>query len=131
MVAYHSTLDTAPMPLAEDFFEGWPTRPGQDVFLTALRGSHAVELAVEDGRVIGFANAISDGVAAAFIPWLEVVPTARGRRVGVELMRRLIERMSGMYSIDLVCDEGLAPYYARMGMAGIRGFGIRHPGNLR
>ncbi|MGH3427694.1 MAG: GNAT family N-acetyltransferase, partial [Terriglobales bacterium] len=45
-----------------------------------------MEIAVEADRVVGFVNAISDGIATAFIPWLEVVPHRQGRGIGAALM---------------------------------------------
>jgi len=130
MIEYRSGLpDDVSFPTGS-FFEGWPVRPDGELFAAALRGSYAVELAVDDGTVVGFVNAISDGVAAAFIPWLEVLPTHRGRGVGRELMRRIRERLSHVYSIDLVCDPALVPYYRGLGMAEIAGMGLRSPGNL-
>ncbi len=131
MIEYHSGLpDGVPFPAA-GFFESWPVRPDDDRFAAALRGSYAVEVAVDEGRVIGFVNAISDGVAAAFIPWLEVRRADRGQGVGRELMRRIRQRLSHVYSIDLVCDPELVPYYRGLGLAEIAGMGLRSPDNLR
>jgi ribosomal protein S18 acetylase RimI-like enzyme len=114
-----------------DFFEDWPEPPTAVTFHNALRGSYAVELAVDGSdRVVGFVNAISDGVAAAFIPWLEVVPEHRGRRVGATLMRRMLDRLAHLYSVDLVCDPPLVEYYGRFGLASIQGMGLRTPRNL-
>jgi GNAT superfamily N-acetyltransferase len=113
-----------------DFFEGWPQPPTEAIFHGALRGSYAAEFAIVDGRVIGFVNAISDGVATAFIPWLEVVPEYRGRGIGAALMRRMLDRLGRLYSVDLVCDPPLVPYYQRLGLAPIQGMGLRTPSNL-
>jgi hypothetical protein len=64
------------------FFEGWPNPPSPERHLAALAGSHRVVLAREQGstQIVGFASAISDGVLAAFIPLLEVLPGHRGKR---------------------------------------------------
>jgi GNAT superfamily N-acetyltransferase len=113
-----------------DFFEGWPTPPTEAVFHDAMRGSYAAEFAMVEGRVIGFVNAISDGVATAFIPWLEVVPEYRGKGVGGALVRRVLDRLGHLYSVDLVCDPPLVPYYQRFGLAPIQGMGLRTPSNL-
>ena len=113
-----------------DFFDGWRTAPGQDRFEAALRGSYAVEIAVADARVVGFVNAISDGVATAFIPWLEVTRPYRGRGIGSELMRRMLNRLSTVYSVDLVCDPDLVPFYERLGMTRLDGMGLRFPARL-
>jgi GNAT superfamily N-acetyltransferase len=82
------------------------------------------------GKVVGFVNMISDGVLTAFIPWLEVLPEFQHQGIGTELMRRVLD-CEQMYSIDLVCDEPLLPYYARLGMTPIPGAGIRRTSALR
>src|SRR5215470_12515405 len=127
MITYQSGLPQDMTLSTEGFFEGWPTHPDDDLFVAALRGSYAVAVAVADRTVVGFVNAISDGVAAAFIPWLEVVPAHRGKGVGRELMRRTLARLSHVYSIDLICDPGLVPYYRELGLAELAGIGLRWP----
>ena len=44
-------------------------------------------------------------------------------------MRRVLD-CGQMYSIDLVCDEQLLPYYAKLGMTAIPGAGVRRPAAL-
>jgi GNAT superfamily N-acetyltransferase len=85
-----------------------------------------VVIALEEGRVVGFVNMISDGVLTAFIPWLEVLPSFQGQGIGTELMRRVVAEASHLYSIDLTCDESLRPYYERLGMAALTGMGLRN-----
>jgi Acetyltransferase (GNAT) family len=83
-----------------------------------------------DDRVAGFVNMLSDGALTAFIPWLEVLPGYQGRGIGGELMRRILEGTDRFYSVDLVCDATLVPYYARFGMAGASSALLRHPAAL-
>ncbi|CAM3266455.1 GNAT family N-acetyltransferase [Stackebrandtia soli] len=113
--------------MAADHFVGWGRRLDQRQFAAALAGSSAVEFAVEDGTVVGFVTAISDGVLTAFIPWLEVLPAYQGRGIGDELLRHVTAALSHMYSIDLVCDANLVDYYRRHGMIALSGMGLRHP----
>jgi ribosomal protein S18 acetylase RimI-like enzyme len=113
------------------FFAGWPARPTPEQHLAALRGSYRVVLAVDDrGQVVGFISAISDGVATAFIPWLEVLPEHRGRGIGSELVRRMLATLDHMYSVDLVCDADLRGFYQRLGLRPLQGMGIRNPAVL-
>lgn len=83
-------------------------------------------IARAEGRVVGFVNMISDGVLTAFIPWLEVLPEFQGQGVGTELMRRIVAETGHMYSVDLVCDESLKPYYERLGMTALTGMILRN-----
>jgi ribosomal protein S18 acetylase RimI-like enzyme len=66
--------------------------------------------------VIGYINAVSDGLHSAFIPQLEVLPEYRKRGIGGELVRRMLDQLRDFYSIDLICDEEIQPFYERLGM---------------
>lgn len=111
--------------LSEDdlagFFVGWPTPPSPAQHLAVLRGSYRVVIARSQDTVVGFVNMISDGVLTAFIPWLEVRPEFQGQGIGTELMRRILAEAEHLYSVDLVCDEELRPYYERLGMVALTG----------
>jgi ribosomal protein S18 acetylase RimI-like enzyme len=99
------------------FFEGWPSAPDAATHLRMLQGSFEAIVAVdhETGQVVGFINAISDGVLSAYIPLLEVLPSHRGRGIGRELVRRMMERLDDLYMIDVVCDESVLPFYEALG----------------
>ncbi len=116
MIEYRTTPDgVAPDHLAA-FFEGWHAVPDDETRLEVLAGSAHVVVAWDGDRVVGFVTAISDGVLAAFIPLLEVVPEYRGRGIGTELVRRMLSQLSDLYSVDLVCDDDLVPFYEGFGM---------------
>ncbi len=123
-------LDSAdglsPSALATGFFEGWTAPPTADEHLLLLSNSSHVSIAVDDGRVVGFANALSDGVLAAYIPLLEVLPEYRGRGVGTELVRRLLELIGRMYMVDVMCDAEITPFYERLGFQSAGGAVIRN-----
>ncbi len=97
------------------FFVGWPTSPTPERHVDLLRGSYAVELALDGDAVVGFATAISDGVLSAFIPLLEVLPTYARQGIGAELIRRLLAQLDGFYMVDLCCDAVLEPFYVSLG----------------
>ncbi|MGL5827088.1 MAG: GNAT family N-acetyltransferase [Nocardioides sp.] len=50
---------------------------------------------VEDGRMVGFARALSDGVALAYLADLFVTNQARGHGVGAGLVREMIDSGPG------------------------------------
>lgn len=101
----------------QGFFVGWPNPPSPETFHRLLAGSYRISLAVDErGRVVGFAQAISDGVLTAFIPLLEVLPQHQGRGLGTALMRHLLEQLGHLYAVDLSCDDDVVPFYERLGM---------------
>lgn len=130
MIVYTHSLDgITARQLDGGFFaaSGWPTYPSPETHLRLLAASHAVALAIDDatGQVVGFVNAVSDGVLAAYIPLLEVLPAYQGRGIGSELVRRLLDRLGDLYMVDLLCEPELQPFYARIGMHPASGMLVR------
>ncbi|MFE3450834.1 hypothetical protein ACFXJ8_18075 [Nonomuraea sp. NPDC059194] len=46
-------------------------------------------------------------------------------------MDRVLKAASGFYSVDLLCDPPLQPYYERRGMRPVPGMGLRNQAALR
>lgn len=128
MIEYRQDADGITEEHLRGFFEGWPSPPTPARHLEILRHSSHVVVAFDDSteRVVGFVNAITDHVLAAYIPLLEVLPEYRGRGIGSELVRRLLARLRDTYMIDVVCDEAVAPFYDRLGFRRLVGMGIRN-----
>ena len=128
MIKYIHTSEGITPQQIHGFFEGWPDPPSPETHLRLLANSDEVVLAVDDetGDVVGFITAISDTVLAAYIPLLEVLPAYRGRGFGRELVRRMLDRLKGLYMVDLLCDPDLQPFYASLGMVPATGMMIRY-----
>jgi GNAT superfamily N-acetyltransferase len=127
MIIYTDSLEGTTPAMLHGFFVGWPNRPAPETHLRLLEGSDHVVLALDDaGRVVGFITAISDGVLSAYIPLLEVLPEYQGRGIGGDLVRRMLEKLDGLYMIDLLCDAPLQPYYERHGMKPATGMLVRN-----
>jgi GNAT superfamily N-acetyltransferase len=65
-------------------------RPRETVERTVREASRVVGL-YADGRQIGFARAFTDGVAAVYLADVYVLPEQRGRGLGFELVREMVE----------------------------------------
>ena len=126
MIAYSdSAAEVAPDDLA-GFFVGWPSPPTLDRRLELLRRSDAVSLAYDERSLVGFATAITDGVLAAFIPFLEVLPSHQRQGIGTGLIERLLAQLDDLYMVDAVCDAPLEPFYAQLGFTTLdRAMGLR------
>jgi ribosomal protein S18 acetylase RimI-like enzyme len=132
MIRYTDDLTGIGPQELRGFFVGWPKHPSPAQHLAVLHGSYRVVLALDDdsGQVVGFVTMISDGVLTAFIPWLEVRPGYQSQGIGSELMRRILDGTDRFYSVDLVCDAELVPYYQRFGLLGTSSAVLRHPDAL-
>ncbi|MFJ2028129.1 GNAT family N-acetyltransferase [Streptosporangium sp. NPDC087985] len=128
MIRYTDAVDTIDADRLVGFFVGWPTPASPEQHLAVLRGSHRAVIAIDEEteRVVGFVNMISDGVLTAFVPWLEVLPEYQGRGIGSELMRRILVDTEHLYSVDLLCEAPLQPYYERFGMLRVPGMTRLH-----
>ncbi|MFI6811951.1 GNAT family N-acetyltransferase [Nonomuraea sp. NPDC050328] len=132
MISYTDDMSTLEASQLRGFFVGWPAPPSPEQHLAVLRGSYYAVVAMEgDGRAVGFINMISDGVLTAFIPWLEVLPEHQGQGIGRELVNRALKAAESFYSVDLLCDPQLQPYYEKLGMRPVPGMGLRNWSALR
>lgn len=128
MIVYTDDLTGITADRLRGFFVGWPNPPSSQTHARMLAGSDHVHLALDDetDRVVGYVTAITDGVLAAYIPHLEVLPAYQGRGIGTELMRLMLQRLRTLYMIDLLCDPDVQPFYARLGMRPATGMAVRH-----
>lgn len=128
MITYQTTPDGVTPAMLTGFFVGWPNPPSPETHLRILQHSAAVVLAVDEAakRVVGFVTAITDHVTCAYIPHLEVLPAYQGQGIGSELVRRMVDRLDGLYMIDLLCDPDVQPFYDRVGFRRATGMCMRN-----
>ncbi len=127
-ITYQSDLQGITADHLQGFFVGWPHPPSPATHLRILQGSDCIELAVDadNSQVVGFVNAVSDGVLVAYVPLLEVLPAYQGQGIGATLVSRLLARLEHLYAVDLLCDADVQPFYARLGMRPATGMMLRH-----
>lgn len=127
-VRYTDSLEGVTAEQLHGFFVGWPDPPSPEIHLKLLGGSWAVVLAVETDTecIVGFITAISDGVSAAYIPHLEVLPEYQGQGIGSELVRQMLAKLHDLYMVDLICDPDVQPFYERLGMRRYSGMILRN-----
>jgi GNAT superfamily N-acetyltransferase len=93
MIDYRDTHDVDLQQLAALFVTaGWDNRAYPQGKLAALVANSRFVVSAWDGpRLVGFARAISDGVSNAYVSTVAVLPDWRGRGLGREIVRRLVE----------------------------------------
>ena len=128
MIELTTDLDWLKPVDLQGFFVGWPDAPSPETHLRILRNSHRVVLAIDEasGRPVGFINALSDGILAAYIPLLAVLPEWQDRGIGRRLVERMCREYEDLYMLDLCCDAELASFYEPLGFEEVTGIIRRH-----
>ncbi|OGR50848.1 MAG: hypothetical protein A2049_02205 [Elusimicrobia bacterium GWA2_62_23] len=98
--------------------QGWWT--GKDTLAMLrrmVRGSHCFLIAEENGRLAGMGRALNAWSGEAYIHDVAVQKEFRGRKVGSQLMKRLVARLKkdGVRWIGLIASGNSAPFYESLG----------------
>ena len=93
---------------------GWERRTADRERLAQLvRGSLYVVSAWDGDRLVGFARAISDGAANAYISTVAVLPAYQRRGIGRELLRRLLDGRDHIQFV-LHANDSAYPFYLHL-----------------
>ena len=122
------SADLKNLEIGEGFFGGWPNPPSKEMHRKILENSFKSLVAVDEknNKIIGFINAVSDGVLSVYIPLLEVLSEYQGKGIGSELVKKMLEELNDFYMVDLLCDEGLQSFYMKLGMKKSQGMICRN-----
>jgi ribosomal protein S18 acetylase RimI-like enzyme len=128
MIRYIDSTENVRAEMLDGFFVGWANPPSKETLLKILRNSYAVVLAVDNSKekVVGFVTAISDGLLCAHIALLEVLPEYHNKKIGTQLLSRMLAKLEKFYDVSLMCDENLQSFYARFGMSSGTAMNIRN-----
>jgi len=116
-IEYRKDMSGITEDMLAGFFVGWPSSPSPATHLKILQSSYRCYVALDknSGKVIGFINAISDGILSAYIPLLEVLEPYKGKGIGSELVRLMLDELDGFYMVDICHDAELGSFYAKFG----------------
>ena len=115
-IKYTSSLEGLTADMFDGgFWVGWSNPPAPDMHLHMLENAYAFWLAIDEdaGKVVGFINAVSDGVMAAYIPLLEVLTEYQGHNIGREITQRLLDDLKHLYMVDICHDDDVTAFYAQ------------------
>ena len=127
MITYKTSLEGITANKLEGFCARWKTPLSRKQLFTVLKNSSYFVLAfdTDTDRVIGFVNALSDGIQFAFIPMLEVLPDYRKKGIGSNLMEKKLDLLDKFDCIDLTCDPSMQSFYKRFSMLESHGMVLR------
>jgi ribosomal protein S18 acetylase RimI-like enzyme len=94
--------------------EGWPSFPNDPERAVRVLTAPGVTtvIALDDGKVVGFAQLFSDGELQAFLVNLAVDERFRGRGTGRTLVTEAL-RLAGGERIDLLSEDEAVGFYER------------------
>jgi ribosomal protein S18 acetylase RimI-like enzyme len=70
----------------------WARGRARETVERLVREAERIVGLYRDGRMLGFCRAVSDGTAFVYLADVYVHPDARGRGLGVELVREMVDR---------------------------------------
>lgn len=93
----------------------WSSADHPEKLLAALHGSDALVTARIGGKLVGLANAISDGHLVVYYPHLLVHPDNHGQGIGARIMAAMRERYGSFHQQMLTADVDSVAFYERVG----------------
>lgn len=80
----------------------------------AFEASHTAVFVYEDGRMVGFGRALSDGVYQAAVYDVAVLPEMQGRGIGKQIVEAILARVAGC-NVILYASPGKENFYRKLG----------------
>jgi ribosomal protein S18 acetylase RimI-like enzyme len=96
---------------------GWSSAEKPVSLLAALRNSHTLVTARIEGRLVGIANAISDGHLVVYFPHMLVHPDVQRQGIGRQMMTMLLEKYGDFHQLMLTADGGAIDFYRSLGFS--------------
>ncbi len=91
----------------------WSSAEKPDQLHRGMRNSHSLVTAWDGDRLVGLANAISDGHLVVYYPHVVVHPDYRGRGVGRGMMARLMRKYEGFHQHSILADPRSVGFFQR------------------
>lgn len=93
----------------------WSSAEKPGLLYKALTNSHTLISAWVKGRMVGVANAISDGYLVVYYPHMLVHPEFQGKGIGTKMLEAMQSIYGGYHQQILVADGKAIEFYKKCG----------------
>ena len=93
----------------------WSSAEKPELLMKALRASHSLVTARIDGKLVGLANAISDGHLVVYYPHMVVHPDYQRQGIGSGIMKCMQEKYGDFHQQQLTADGDAVKFYESLG----------------
>lgn len=93
----------------------WSSASKPEQLLGGLRNSDTLITAWSERRLVGLANAISDGHLVVYYPHVAVHPEFQRLGIGKRMMQALMKHYEGFHQHSLLADPGAVSFFTACG----------------
>ena len=93
----------------------WSSADKPTELINALRNSHSLVTARKNGKLVGIANAISDGYLVVYYPHMLVHPDHHGQGIGRRIMKAMFDRYESFHQQMLTAVVDAVGFYEKVG----------------
>ncbi len=94
---------------------GWSSAEKPELLISALKNSDSIVTARISGKLVGIANALSDGYLVVYYPHMLVHPEHQGKGIGRAMMECLQKKYASFHQQMLVADGKAIEFYKSLG----------------
>ena len=113
-ISFEDTIET-PEVIELYKVNDWSSADRPTELVNALRNSHSLVTARKNGKLIGLANAISDGYLVVYYPHMLIHPDYHGQGIGRLIMKAMFERYESFHQQMLTAVVDAVGFYEKVG----------------